>query len=98
MHMMHPPHSYCTQSNMRKMRHHILPSFLLFTGYKQCLPPTFSLGLRETIYVDSRSVLYQMKRDIQTIYTNLVLHMHEKNVSIRTPSFAKFASHIPTKT
>ena len=75
MHIMHPPHSYCTQSNMRKMRHHILqmlPSFLHFTGYKQCLPPTFSLGLRETIYMDSQSVFHQMKMDIQTIYTNLV--------------------------
>ena len=76
----------------------MLPSFLLFTGYKQCLPPTFSLGLRETIYMDSQSVLYQWKMDIQTIYTNLVLHMYEKDVSTKTPSFGKFASHIPTKT
>ena len=38
-----------------------------------------------------------MKMDIQTIYTNLVWHMYETDVSIKTPSFGKFASHIPTK-
>ena len=48
--------------------------------------------------MDSQSVLYQWKMDIQTIYTNLVLHMYEKDVSTKTPSFGKFASHIPTKT
>ena len=59
--------------------------------------PSSSLGLRETIYMDSQSVLHQMKMDIQTIYTNLVWHMYETDVSIKTPSFGKFASHIPTK-